>query len=61
MDKAKDKKLSSSIIVDGDIHNDFKIFCKGKNLKIGGIVEKLISLYMKKYKELEKMIDETLN
>jgi len=59
MNETKEKKQSSSIIIDGEIHEKFKIFCKGKNLKIGGIVEKLIALYMSSYKEITKLIDDS--
>lgn len=46
-----------SIIIDGDIHKDFKLFCKGKNLKIGGVVEDLIELYMNETLAVRKLID----
>jgi hypothetical protein len=47
-----------SIIIDGDLHNRFKMLCKGKSMKIGGVIEDLISLYLNNPKELQKMIDE---
>jgi hypothetical protein len=31
-----------SIIIDGELHHKFKVFCKGKNLKIGGVADNLI-------------------
>jgi len=40
-----------SIIIDGDLHNRFKIFCKSKSLKIGGIVEELIRQYLNDFKD----------
>lgn len=49
---------SKSIIIDGDIHNKLKIFCRGKSMKIGGLVEELISGYLKKPKDFQKLIDE---
>ena len=49
---------SKSIIIDGDLHYDFKIFCKGKNYKIGGVIEDLIKLYLNDPKTIRKLIDE---
>ena len=47
-----------SIIIDGDLHGRFKMFCKGKSLKIGGVIENLIGLYLYNPKSMQKMIDE---
>lgn len=47
-----------SIIIDGDLHNRFKMLCKGKSLKIGGVIENLIKLYLENPKYIQKMIDE---
>jgi len=47
-----------SIIINGGLHNRFKILCKGKSLKIGGVIEDLIQLYLNNPKDLQKMIDE---
>jgi hypothetical protein len=52
-----DKKLKS-IIISGDLHYRFKIFCKGKSLKIGAVIEDLMALYLHDSKTLQKMIDE---
>ena len=49
---------SKSIIIDGNIHNRFKMLCKGKSMKIGGVIEDLILLYLTNPRELQKMIDE---
>ena len=49
---------SKSIIVDGNLHNRFKIMCKGKSLKIGGVVEDLMKIYLSSSKVIQKMIDE---
>lgn len=49
---------SKSIIVDGNIHNKFKIMCKGKSLKIGGVIEDLMILYLNNPRSTQKMIDE---
>ncbi len=51
-------KKNKSIIIDGELHHKFKIFCKGKSMKIGGVVENLINLFLKKPKEIQKEIDE---
>lgn len=48
-----------SIIIDGELHNEFKILCKGKNLKIGGVIEGLIRLYLRNPKRIEIMIEES--
>lgn len=47
-----------SIIVDGDLHNKFKVLCKGKSLKIGGVVEDLMNLYLDNPRAIQRMIDE---
>ena len=47
-----------SIIIDGELHNRFKTLCKGKSMKIGGIIEDLIRLYLRYPKETQKQIDE---
>jgi hypothetical protein len=47
-----------SIIIDGNLHNRFKMFCKGKSMKIGGVIEDLIRLYLNEPKEIQKRIDE---
>jgi hypothetical protein len=47
-----------SIIIEGDLHNRFKLLCKGKSMKIGAVIEDLIKLYLKDPKNLQKMIDE---
>jgi len=47
-----------SIIIDGNIHNRFKMLCKGKSMKIGGVIEDLIQLYLNNPRELQRMIDE---
>lgn len=47
-----------SIIIDGDLHKRFKLFCRGKSLKIGAVTEDLIRLYLHKRTELQKMIDD---
>jgi len=48
-----------SIIIDGDLHGKFKILCKGKCLKIGGVIEDLIRLYLNDPKGVQKVIDES--
>lgn len=51
------KIKSKSVIIDGDVHSKFKLFCKGKNHKIGGVIEDLINLYLSNPKEIQKLID----
>jgi hypothetical protein len=47
-----------SIIIEGELHNRFKLLCKGKSMKIGGVIEDLIELYLDNPKAIQKMIDE---
>ena len=47
-----------SIIVDGNLHGRFKLLCKGKSLKIGGVIENLMRLYLKDPKWVQEVIDE---
>ena len=48
-----------SIIIDGDLHNKFKVLCKGKSMKIGGVIEDLIKLYLHNPKKIQIMIEES--
>lgn len=52
------KTKSKSVIIDGEVHNRFKIFCKGKSLKIGGVIEDLINLYLDNPTQIRKLIEE---
>jgi hypothetical protein len=47
-----------SVIIDGDLHGEFKMLCKGKSLKIGGVIEDLIRLYLSDPRGIQKAIDE---
>lgn len=47
-----------SIIIDGSLHSRFKMLCKGKSMKIGGVIEDLIRIYLYNPKAVQKMIDE---
>lgn len=51
------KEVGKSVIIDGELHSKLKLFCAGKNMKIGGAIENLIKLYLKQYKEVQKLID----
>lgn len=46
-----------SIIIDGETHQKFKMFCKGKSLKMGALVEDLLTLYMTKRHFIQEEID----
>ena len=48
-----------SIIIDGDLHSRFKMLCKGKSMKIGGVIEDLIRLYLHNPKKVQTMIEES--
>ena len=47
-----------SVIIDGNLHNSFKLLCKGKSMKIGGVIEDLIGLYLSNPKEVQRMIED---
>jgi len=47
-----------SIIIDGKLHSQFKMLCKGKSMKIGGVIEDLIRIYLKNPKGIQTLIDE---
>ena len=57
MEALKDIK-QKSIIIDGDLHHRFKTLCKGKNMKIGGVVEGLIKVYISDPRGTQKLIDD---
>jgi hypothetical protein len=46
-----------SIIIDGKLHSQFKMLCKGKSMKIGGVIEDLIRVYLRNPKDVQKIID----
>ena len=46
-----------SIIIDGKLHSQFKMLCKGKSMKIGGVIEDLIRLFLRDPKETQEKID----
>jgi hypothetical protein len=48
-----------SVIIDGGLHSKFKMLCKGKSLKIGGVIEDLIFLYLTDPKKTQDLIEET--
>lgn len=50
-----------SIIIDGNLHGFLKTFCKSRSLKIGGVIEDLIQLYLDNPKEIQKLIDDHKN
>jgi hypothetical protein len=52
------KTKSKSVIIDGDVHGRFKLFCKGKSLKIGGVIEDLINLYLDNPSQIRKLIED---
>ncbi|MDA3778798.1 MAG: hypothetical protein PF487_00960 [Bacteroidales bacterium] len=54
-----EKVKPKSIIIDGNLHNKFKLLCKGKSLKIGGVIEELIKLYLNNPKKVQELIEET--
>lgn len=47
-----------SVIIEGNLHSKFKMLCKGKSLKIGGVIEDLITLYLDNPKRIQTLIEE---
>jgi len=47
-----------SVIIEGNLHSKFKMLCKGKSLKIGGVIEDLITLYLNNPKKIQTLIEE---
>jgi hypothetical protein len=58
MEKKSNNTKPKSIIIDGKLHSDFKLLCKGKNLKIGAVIEDLIRLFIKNPREVQSMIED---
>lgn len=58
MKRSVDKIKPKSIIIDGKLHHKFKMFCKGKSLKIGGVIENLIKVFLKNPSTIQKLIDD---
>ena len=56
-----EKIKPKSIIVDGNLHYNFKMICKSRNLKIGAVIEDLIRLYLNNPKKIEEVIDNIKN
>lgn len=52
------KMKPKSIIIDGELHDKFKLLCKGKCMKIGRVIEDLIKLYLHSPKNTQKIIDD---
>jgi len=52
---------SKSVIVDGNLHSKLKEECDKKSMKIGGLVEGLIKLYLNNPKEIQKLIADLNN
>ena len=48
-----------SVIIEGGLHSRFKLFCKGRSLKIGGVLEDLILIYLDNPKQIQSMIDDS--
>lgn len=48
---------NKSIIIDGSLHYNLKMYCRGKGLKIGAIVEDLIFSFLENPKEMQNIID----
>lgn len=55
--KINDKSKPKSVIIDGKLHTELKKICKGKKLKIGGVIEDLINLFINNPKEIQSMIE----
>ena len=49
---------SKSVIINGEVHTRFKEHCKKKSLKIGGVIEDLINVYLNDPVGIQELIDE---
>jgi len=59
MEKKSNNELKpKSVIIDGQLHKDFKKLCKGKNLKIGAVIEDLIHLFLNDPKQIQSLIED---
>ncbi|MHA2183075.1 MAG: hypothetical protein ACXAAH_16780 [Promethearchaeota archaeon] len=47
---------SKSVIIDGETHAKFKKYCKERSLKIGGVIENLIEIYLHDPQKIEDLI-----
>lgn len=54
----QEEKKSKSVIIDGDIHDSLKKYCKGRSLKIGGVIEELAQFLLLNPKEVRKIIED---
>lgn len=45
-----------SVIIDGKIHSDFKEHCVENKLKIGGVIENLMLLYLNNPKDIQTLM-----
>ena len=52
------KGNSKSIIITKDVHDKFKVYCKKNNMKLGGLLENLIELFLDNPKEIIKKIED---
>lgn len=59
MNNIETQTKPKSVIIDGELHGRFKLLCKGKSLKIGGVIENLIRLYLNEPKKIQEIIDNT--
>ena len=48
---------SKSVIIKGDLHLKLKNYCKGRSLKIGGVIQDLITAFLKYPREIQELID----
>lgn len=52
------EKKSKSVIIDGEVHDRLKKYCKGRSLKIGGVIEELAEFLLINPKEVRKIIED---
>lgn len=55
--KSSSASKPKSVIIDGQLHARFKLLCKGKNLKIGAVIEDLIRLFLSNPRDVQSMIE----
>lgn len=52
------EEKSKSVIIDGDLHIRLKKYCKGRSLKIGGVIEDLVEFLLMNPKETRKIMED---
>ena len=57
MEKVEKQEIGTPIMINKIVHGKFKMFCKGKALKVGLVTEDLIQLFVDEYDTVRKLIE----